>query len=128
MTTHRGDRPHKCPDCCRSFADPATLRNHVRVHTGETPYICNICKRGFSQIGNLKRHMALHLQKDAASTQGTAIEIVAEENSLSIVNSPELPNYNKDTKKRKVNASEGHQHGDGKFMATENTKVKCVKR
>ncbi|XP_035232047.1 zinc finger protein 708-like [Stegodyphus dumicola] len=128
MTTHRGDRPHKCPDCCRSFADPATLRNHVRVHTGETPYICNICKRGFSQIGNLKRHMALHLQKDAASTQGTAIEIVAEENSLSIVNSPELPIYSKDTKKRKVNTSEGYQNGDGKCMPTENSKVKCVKR
>lgn len=63
MAIHMGARPFKCNKCSRSFADPATLRNHHRVHTKETPYVCGTCNRGFSQIGNLKRHMALHVQK-----------------------------------------------------------------
>ncbi|XP_053707595.1 zinc finger protein 70-like [Synchiropus splendidus] len=51
---------YACDWCCKSFAQSADLRRHLRTHTGERPHRCNICSKRFSQRGNLRRHLRIH--------------------------------------------------------------------
>ncbi|CAJ1076487.1 zinc finger and SCAN domain-containing protein 5B-like [Xyrichtys novacula] len=53
-------KSYACEWCCKSFAQSADLRRHLRTHTGERPHRCNFCSKSFSQRGNLRRHLRIH--------------------------------------------------------------------
>ncbi|ELK30068.1 Zinc finger protein 764 [Myotis davidii] len=57
---HRGERPHRCPDCGRAFTQRSALTTHLRVHTGEKPYRCADCGHCFSQSSALYQHQRVH--------------------------------------------------------------------
>lgn len=60
LRTHDKERPHKCPDCGKLFAQSTQLKVHLRAHTGFRPYICRICERPFSHSNALMLHLRRH--------------------------------------------------------------------
>ncbi|XP_039375156.1 zinc finger protein 250-like isoform X4 [Mauremys reevesii] len=57
---HVGQKPHKCPDCGKSFRGNSALRHHQRSHAGKTPHQCRECGQSFVQKSNLTRHLKVH--------------------------------------------------------------------
>ena len=45
------------PDCGKAFAIAGGLRIHKRVHNGEKPFKCSECGRGFAESSNLSKHV-----------------------------------------------------------------------
>ncbi|XP_053657950.1 zinc finger protein 669-like [Anopheles marshallii] len=60
MRRHRGDRPHKCGYCEKSFVVAFELQRHVRIHTGQKPYKCQYCDRAYSDFGSKTKHERTH--------------------------------------------------------------------
>ncbi|XP_033021933.1 zinc finger protein 398-like [Lacerta agilis] len=82
------DRPHRCPDCGKTFSlllslqmhqmnhqkrkqyecsfcgtafsCPSELLRHRMIHTGERPYRCSVCGKGFVRKQHLVPHLRLH--------------------------------------------------------------------
>ncbi|GAB1599355.1 zinc finger protein 836-like [Argonauta hians] len=59
-THNRGNPPHSCFVCGKSYRTPSKLRRHVRVHSGERPYACSLCERRFTRSDHVKQHMKVH--------------------------------------------------------------------
>lgn len=59
-THNRGNPPHCCFVCGKSYRTPSKLRRHVRVHSGERPYACSLCERRFTRSDHVKQHMKVH--------------------------------------------------------------------
>lgn len=53
--------PYVCdsPGCGKAFAIAGGLRIHKRVHNGEKPFKCSECGRGFAESSNLSKHVRL---------------------------------------------------------------------
>ena len=55
---HLGKRPHKCPDCDKTFGSPSDLKKHVNaVHLRMRPHKCPDCNKRFGRSDNLKKHI-----------------------------------------------------------------------
>ncbi|NWS09540.1 ZNF3 protein, partial [Motacilla alba] len=56
----RGENPHKCSECGRTFRWRSSLIYHFRIHTGERPYACGECGKSFSTNSILIVHRRIH--------------------------------------------------------------------
>lgn len=56
-------KPHKCPDCEKSYKHGSTLAMHKKTHTGECKYRCEYCNKGFFLTEYYNRHMRVHTKE-----------------------------------------------------------------
>ena len=60
-----GEKPYKCPFCCKIFTEKGNLKVHIRIHTNDRPYHCpfkDICKQSFKTKSQLSDHILKHTQ------------------------------------------------------------------
>uniref|UniRef100_A0A1Q3EWZ2 Putative c2h2-type zn-finger protein n=1 Tax=Culex tarsalis TaxID=7177 RepID=A0A1Q3EWZ2_CULTA len=53
---------HVCGICNRTFSKRVLLKYHVNHHTGERPYKCQECDKSFANPTNLYRHKQIHTE------------------------------------------------------------------
>ncbi|NWV98310.1 ZN629 protein, partial [Machaerirhynchus nigripectus] len=56
---HSGESPSKCPDC-GNFPGSSGLVKHQKLHLEEKPYKCGDCGKGFNWNSHLERHRRIH--------------------------------------------------------------------
>ncbi|XP_065450329.1 zinc finger protein 271-like isoform X1 [Chrysemys picta bellii] len=61
--SHAGGKPHQCRECGQSFVQKSNLTRHLKVHTGERPYTCPQCGKSFREKCNLSQHQLMHQQE-----------------------------------------------------------------
>lgn len=54
MRLHLGEKPFKCRYCDKTSATMCNILTHERTHTHERPYKCPVCAADFSSSSNLK--------------------------------------------------------------------------
>ena len=59
---HTKKNPFVCQLCDRAFSRSG-LTFHMMAHRGEMPHICDACKKTFRNLDNLKSHMATHTKE-----------------------------------------------------------------
>ena len=62
MMAHRGEKPHYCKDCKKTFTKRQALKNHMVIHTNERPFKCKQCHMSFKLAYSLKLHLKSHLK------------------------------------------------------------------
>merc|ERR1719208_229903 len=50
----------KCEVCGKKLADPSSLYRHRKIHSGDKPHKCPHCCRRFIQRYNMKQHIKTH--------------------------------------------------------------------
>ena len=49
------DKPYKCSECLKSFANEDYLKRHMKIHSGQL--CCTICKKSYARKEELVKHM-----------------------------------------------------------------------
>uniref|UniRef100_A0A182IZ99 C2H2-type domain-containing protein n=1 Tax=Anopheles atroparvus TaxID=41427 RepID=A0A182IZ99_ANOAO len=57
---HAETKPHKCPECKKTFAQERSMYIHLRVHVSQRPFICIVCYKTFTRSTALNGHMSCH--------------------------------------------------------------------
>jgi Zinc finger, C2H2 type len=60
------------PDCGKAFAIAGGLRIHKRIHNGEKPFKCSECGRGFAESSNLSKHVRFDFLAQTVYWLGTS--------------------------------------------------------
>lgn len=49
---HNKDKPYKCPNCYRAYADSASLQIHLSAHAikNAKAYCCSMCGRAYTSV------------------------------------------------------------------------------
>lgn len=49
---HNKDKPYKCPNCYRAYADSASLQIHLSAHAVKhaKAYCCSMCGRAYTSV------------------------------------------------------------------------------
>ena len=58
----RGEKPHICEQCKKTFRKKNNLMNHMAIHTNERSFKYPQCQRSFKLSYKLKRHLESHLK------------------------------------------------------------------
>nr|XP_009929824.1 PREDICTED: zinc finger and BTB domain-containing protein 45-like [Opisthocomus hoazin] len=56
----KGEKPHQCSICWRSFSLRDYLLKHMVTHTGVRAFQCGVCCKRFTQKSSLNVHMRTH--------------------------------------------------------------------
>ena len=69
LSTTPTDRPHKCPECLKTYLQQKDLNRHIRASHDLVKYTCTRCLTSFTRQYNLTEH----LLKDCIPKVGSAV-------------------------------------------------------
>uniref|UniRef100_A0A8C3HXB4 Uncharacterized protein n=1 Tax=Chrysemys picta bellii TaxID=8478 RepID=A0A8C3HXB4_CHRPI len=73
---HKGERPHECCTCRKTFTERSNLIQHQRIHAGEKPYECCECGKTFTRCSTLIKHQRIHKGERKTARAATWPDVV----------------------------------------------------